>query len=834
MGIGVDERAVAAIAASPGRFALQVVGADDVPAALTALRLLRTELVGLSGRGARKLGEAGRDAVASVHADVSQAVAAPAGPLVLVQHLDAEPAELALIPELVADRLAEAGVARATVCVPPLGGPLDALDAATGCVVLRLFPAPDANALIPPDWLDVAVEWVVGDIDDDEVVAARILSVEHEVPGRDVADVLHECGLARAWCDLVNGDPDDRVRTASLTYGRLPHLALAAGGPGVDSAGLIARFELLRDVARELAADVAYACLDVEPTFEGLALGLPVTGWRSRGGASPNRVAANVVDKVVPDGYPWQVLGPAHVDRLRAESDELPPMEVLSDGRVEVTLGDPAEWLPRSMARSDAQDDAIAWLAPLLVDDEELEELLAARPTKTTGVPRVASPFAPAPPPEPEGAPDLEGISLRATPSPRRSTRLTPLELAAWFAHEPHSDAPDAVSPVLATFVRFWATGLDDEVRQRLRDVVPRLVGTNGDPAADRTRRWLAVDWLVRVQAAAWLRSAGLVDAADRLGAIGSLTEQRELARAVDLLGAAITTAGRRIDITASIVGDADGDIDDESLAWEAWEAACDPSAWVAASEAATQGSPAEIAYAADLRVIEASRDGRARDELEATHASVGDSAWAAALHAVADDTWERAWRAADRLARDRSGLTIRIEMGRVAKTAQLRGEDELSESALEVAEHTAREALVRAALRSGTPDRDGEHPWDAARNAARSSPGGGAWSVVVDGSRSAIGDEVWDEAMAEARIVVDRLLNDAPDVVARAVAAAVAREASSAAARGVAYRAAAVARAHGADDAGAEQAARESLARTTEELRESAFLLLDRMVDPS
>ena len=117
--------------------------------------------------------------------------------------------------------------------------------------------------------------------------------------------------------------------------------------------------------------------------------------------------------------------------------------------------------------------------------------------------------------------------------------------------------------------------------------------------------------------------------------------------------------------------------------------------------------------------------------------------------------------------------------MGRVAKTAQQRGEDELSESALEIAEQAAREALVRAALRGGKPDRDGEHPWDAARNAARSSPGGGAWAVVLDGSRSAIGEEVWEEAMAEARSVVDELLVDAPDIVARAVAAAVAREAS-------------------------------------------------------
>jgi hypothetical protein len=837
VGIGVQEGAAAAIAASPGRFALQVTGADDVPAALAALRLLRTELVGLSGRGKRPEGDTGRDAVAAVHADVSQAVAAPAGPLVLVQHLEADPGELAQIPELVADRLAEAGVSQALVTVPPLGGPLDALDAAPGCVVLRLFPAPDGNVSIPPDWLDVAVEWVVGDLDDADPVAARILSVEHTVAARDVADVLHDCGLARAWCDLVNGDPDERVRTASLTYGRLPHLALAAGGPTVDGPGLIARFDLLRDVARELAADVAYACLDIEPTFEGLALGLPVDGWRARGGASPNRVAAVAADVVVPDAFPWQVLGPGHLDRLAELGEQPPPYDALGDGHVEVALGDPADWLPRSPARVDAQDDAIAWLSPLLVDPEELVALESAVPLpghQRAAAPSTAaaSPFATAPPLADAGVPDLDAVVLRATSTARRSTRLSPLELAAWFAHEPHTDQPTAVSPVVASFVRWWAAGLDDDTRQRLKPFVPRLVGTSGDPALDRARRWVAIDWLVRRQATAWLRLAGLVEGAERLAAIGPLTDERELATAVEVLGTATTVAGRRIDITASIVAGDDHDDPDDALAWETWESVNESSAWVAASEAATHGTPGEVAYATDLRVIEVSRDARARDAVEATGTPVGATAWSTALHALADEAWEQAWRAADRAARDLSGLTIRVEMGRVAKTTLARME-ELPELALEQAEATAKQVLVRAALRNGEPDRDGEHPWDAARNAARSSPGGATWSVVVDESRRAVGESAWAQSMAEARAVVDGVLLDAPDIVARSVVAAVAREACSAAARGVAYRAAAVARAHGADDLGAEQAAHASLAACAHELQEAAFELLTRLIDP-
>lgn len=840
MGVRVRPDAADRVAASPSRFALQVVAPDDLPAALAAMRLFRVDVVGLSGKGTRPDPETGRAPTAKDRADVSQVVATPGGPLLLVQHLDADPADLARIPGLLAHRLEASGVGEATVVVPLLTGGLDRLDAAPGCVILRLFPTPGPDAAIPHEWLDVAVDWVVGDLHDDDAVATRILSVEQEVRASEAAALLYECGVARAWCDLVNGDLDDRLRTSSLTYGRLPHLALAAGGPGMDANALLARFELLQDVARELAADVAYACLDIEATFEGLALGLPVDGWRARGGASPNRVAAIAADVVVPDAFPWQVLGPGHLDRLADMGEDPPPHERLGDGRIEVALGDPADWLPRAPARRDAQDDAIAWLSPLLVEPAELDDLeAAAGPARTKpAVPetRSSSPFAPAPrkpaAAEVGGTPDLDAVVLRASGSPRRSTRLTPLELAAWFAHEPHTDHPAAVSPVVATFVRWWAAGLDDETRQRLKPIVPRLVGTAGDPEADRVRRWVAVDWLVRRQAAAWLRHAGLVEAAEKLAAVGELTDNEELARAVDILGNATTVAARRIDITASIVSDDDGDDLDEALAWEAWESVNEMTAWVAASEAATYGTPGEVAYATDLRVIECSRDPKARDAVESTGTPVGATAWNAALHVLADEAWEQAWRAADRAARDLSGLTIRVEMGRVAKTTLARLQ-ELPEVALEQAEAAAKAVLVRAALRGGQAGRDGEHPWDAARNAARSSPGGGTWSVVVDESRRAVGEDAWAQSMDDARAVVDELLADAPDVVARSVAAAVAREASSAAARGIAYRAAAVARAHGGDDAAAEQAARAALAACAAELRSGAFELLDRLIEP-
>ena len=419
------------------------------------------------------------------HADVSPAVAGPGGPLVLVQHLDAKPAELDRIPDLVATRLAEAGVSDATIAVPELGGPSRRPRRRPPArVVLRLFPGPGApGGAIPPRWLDVAVDWIVADLDLTAVepgttVAARVLSVEHEVAAGAVADLLHDCGVARAWCDLVTGDPADRIRTASATYGRLPHLSLAAGGPGVDRPGLVARFELLRDVARELTDDLGYACLDFEPDFGGIGAGLPATGWRAQGGASPNRLAAVALARAgarrLPVAGPHRGPGgaPGHQRRgarLAAARRRSGRDRTRRSGRLAPPLHD--------ARRGPGRRHRLAGAAA-----RRRCRARGARPKRQRPRPRRAA-RRPAASPTPR--PTSSAVVLRPTPSLRRSTRLTALELAAWFAHEPHSDAPAAVSPVLASFVRIWAAGLDDATRQRLKPIAPRLVGTGGDTADD-------------------------------------------------------------------------------------------------------------------------------------------------------------------------------------------------------------------------------------------------------------------------------------------------------------------------------------------------------------
>lgn len=839
MGIRVAPGATDTINDYADGFVLHIVDADDVDAAAHALSLARGDIAALSATLPAADGEG---------PVLSSPVLAPNGPLLRVARLDVEERVLRTIPDLVASRLVEAGVKDAIIDAPEPGGALDALDSCANAVVLRIFPSPAGDqGTLPAAWIDIACEWVLGDLAPGDTVPMRLLAVEFEVSVADAPAIVHQASLARAWCDVVNGGLDERVRTGSITFGRTPHVALAAGGPACDTNALLARFDLLCEVARELGSDVAYACVDIEPTFEGIGLGLDGGGWRGKGGASPNLVAGELCDVLVPDVFPFQILGKGHLARLSTAGSDLedPAIgEPLGDGQIEVLIGDPADWLPLFDARPDAQAEGFELLAPLLVTDERVDELLADRPGRQVADEHGGASDLPG---AAAGMPNLDDIVLETLPHSRRGLRLTFLELVSWFAHEPHNDAPASVSPVVATYSRWFASALDNARRQELKQRARALIGTGRTPAlgdgrarvplsaADAERVALITDWLIRVQAASWLRLAGMVEAAGRLESIGPTRNHVDLVRAVDVLGSAIMIAGRRIDLTTSIAGNdraRDAELVDQA-AWDAWERASEGAGWVAASEAASVGVPAELAYATDLRVIECARDPRVREELDESRRSIGDSAWAAALHAVAHDAWTLGWEAAHRAVDAAAVLSLRTALDRATRAATQRvgADDDTRELAIEAAEVAANESLTTAVLEAPAASGEREHPWDAARAAAAASEGGALWASIQELTQGAVDDGPWAAGMEAARRAVDDVLAGAPDLVARAVGAAVAREAAGTAARGVALRAAAVARAQGDDANAAAEAAYAALAPTAIELQDAAFALLDVLI---
>jgi hypothetical protein len=112
------------------------------------------------------------------------------------------------------------------------------------------------------------------------------------------------------------------------------------------------------------------------------------------------------------------------------------------------------------------------------------------------------------------------------------------MEWVSHLAGEPHGDAPVCVSPVLRAFCVTLNDGLGDGPRQRLRPYLARTIGTAGD-GLDSQRAWMAMDWLIRTYAPAWLSLAGLEDSARSLRRAAPVLAVDELPPALDALGAA-------------------------------------------------------------------------------------------------------------------------------------------------------------------------------------------------------------------------------------------------------------------------------------------------------
>ena len=101
----------------------------------------------------------------------------------------------------------------------------------------------------------------------------------------------------------------------------------------------------------------------------------------------------------------------------------------------------------------------------------------------------------------------LEGIVLKSGVHASRDAGVCAMEALAWIAGEPHSDHPRCACPVIGAFMRSWNDSLpDDETRTRiLRPLLPLLVGSRSTKAVELQRSYLAVDWLARDCAPAWL-----------------------------------------------------------------------------------------------------------------------------------------------------------------------------------------------------------------------------------------------------------------------------------------------------------------------------------------
>jgi hypothetical protein len=183
---------------------------------------------------------------------------------------------------------------------------------------------------------------------------------------------------------------------------------------------------------------------------------------------------------------------------------------------------------------------------------------------------------------------DLSTIVLKSGKHSRRSkTTVCLLEAVAWWAHEPHSDHPTCVSPVLGAFGRSWNDALNDDDRQMLVPFIPKLMGTNTGAADDETRAWMATDWLVRVHTPAWLRLAGLTTQAELLESLAELNPET-CPKIMPVLKAVRSDAAAARDAARAAAG-------------AAARAAAGAAAWAAARDAA-RAAARDAAWAAAAR----------------------------------------------------------------------------------------------------------------------------------------------------------------------------------------------------------------------------------------
>jgi hypothetical protein len=718
----------------PG-LALQLRGGDDPGSALRDLRAVRRAIEG-------SMAEASA---------VSPVVPAPGGPIVVVTPLPgAGTIQPDAVLSLAESQLANAGP-QAHLAPLELGGDLDELDHTPNAATLRLFAAPDRPLTpVSPTWVDAALHWALADVAADDRLRVRLLGVEFDVEATRTAEVLRDALEARAWCDLVQGDLTSEIRVVSLTFGPLPHLAVAGGGPGADDRALLDVFSSLQALAREVAPTVAWACARFDPDFGRLATGLsPLdqteAGWPDQHLAPPNAVAAALVDRRIPGIYPYQVLSARHVEALGAPPEQAEP---LPGGRWEVTAGTPEAWLDGEPI----EIRALADLSPLLVPADSVGSATIDDNEASSA----------------DAGPSLDAVVIEPSPHRHRTDRVTILELVGWLDGQPHSNEPDHVSVPLGSFARWLGVGLDSVRRQRLRRLAAPLVQSAAAPGTEQRRAWAITRWFVAVQAGSWLRQIGAGDVVDALGG-------DDLSTATGLASATARLA--RVALDCQRVLDAHPQRD---LAWDVWDAISGPSGWDAAAQAAVADVAPDVTAAAEQRMVEVVRGQGRSAPIDA--AALANEVWSVTLGALADHLWIEGWKSADAVASAAANTDLLGPALGTSADIWDALDDADRADATSAAHDAARGPLARVGL--DVAEATEQHPWDLAVDSAHAAPGATAWAARLELARSQAGEDVWHQAMAAARRRVDALGETAPDLVARTRLVAAAREAAAAAAR--------------------------------------------------
>lgn len=109
------------------------------------------------------------------------------------------------------------------------------------------------------------------------------------------------------------------------------------------------------------------------------------------------------------------------------------------------------------------------------------------------------------------------------------------MEAVAYIAGERHSDHPACASRILTAHGIRLNDRFDDEERQLLAPLIPKLVGTRTTHAVDVKRYYVLVDSAVRVTVPMGLEAVGWKDLADKLRALPEIDSPARAIEARDV-----------------------------------------------------------------------------------------------------------------------------------------------------------------------------------------------------------------------------------------------------------------------------------------------------------
>ncbi|MGY0006269.1 hypothetical protein [Micromonospora sp. I033] len=338
-------------------------GDGQLPAATAAFRdtLLRLEVPGAEGETERV-------------AFLPPPVPLPGRHLLAVDFGSLPDEQVLGVPDLLVAELRHAGVGDAEVGLAHPGD-LDLRPGLTPAVRAYLrgplaAPFGDLPAGPPLALLDVAAGWVTGR--GVGQLSLVVFGVETAVPAGTAPGAARTALATPGQATTVTLVADDGP-VAAATVGASLRDAAPAAALTLAPAGAEGMHEL-RELLRAHADTVVWAGVTVEPD----AARLLDHGWSPRNGpgqAPPPDVAA-LADLLVPEPMWYQILSPGHLERLGGP----PPGAVpLPAGRVELTIGEPEQWLPGHPDAAAVRRRARDLLAACLVDQGRAVGMMADR-----------------------------------------------------------------------------------------------------------------------------------------------------------------------------------------------------------------------------------------------------------------------------------------------------------------------------------------------------------------------------------------------------------------------------------------------------------------------